>query len=152
MSKTQSYRYTECGLDDVVIEGLEVATDDSGEEVYWIPKLPSLHRAIAESIIARESGLSGKELRFLRTEMGLSQSELAESLGVSRPTINRWEQGKTDFDSNAQVIVRLLTAESLGIELDLPVKEMLKRSVWKAERSPIRIDGSDPSQYRPIAA
>ena len=152
MPKHRTYRYTECGLDDVVIEGLEVATDDSGEEVYCIPNLPSLHRAIASSIINRKSGLSGKEFRFLRTEMGLSQTELAEVLSVSRPTVNRWEQSKTDIDRNAQVVVRLLAAEWLGIDVDLSVGEMTKRSVWKAEREPIRIDGSDTTRYRPIAA
>lgn len=146
------YKYSECGLDDVIIEGLEVVLDDAGEEVYCIPNLPSLHRAIAQSIIGRDSGLSGKELRFLRTEMGLSQAELGDVLGVSRATINRWEQGRSDIDGNAQVVIRLVASERLGITPELSVEEMTKRSISSAEANPIRIDGSDPSDYRPIAA
>ena len=146
------YKYTECGLDNVIIEGLEVNLDDAGEQVYCIPNMPSLHRTIGQSIIGRESGLSGKELRFLRTEMGLSQAELADVLSVTRATINRWEQGRGDIDANAQVVIRLVAADRLGITPDVSVEEMTKRSVSSAEASPIRIDGSDPSDYRPIAA
>lgn len=152
MPKPLTYRYTECGLDDVIIEGLEVVTDDSGEEVYCIPNLPALHRTIAESIINRESALTGKELRFLRTEMGLTQPELAAILTVSRPTINRWEQGKTEIDGNAQVVIRLLAGEWLEVKPQPTVKEMTERSLSKAGKEPIRIDGSDPAEYRPIAA
>lgn len=152
MQNARRYKYIECGLDDVVIEGLEIVIDDSGEQVYCIPNLPSLHRAIAEFIIGREGGLSRKELRFLRTEMGLTQAELAEILSVSRLTITRWEQGKTEIDANAQVVIRLLAAERLDIQPSVSVEEMTRRSVLSAEREPIRIDGSDPPQYRPIAA
>ncbi len=146
------YRYSECGLDQVFIEGLGVVIDDAGEEVYSIPNLPSLHRAIAKSIVMQKSGLSGKELRFLRTEMGLSQAELAEVFRMTRVTVNRWEHDKGEIDSNAQVVIRLLAAERLGITLEVSVEEMAKRSVSSADTNPIRIDGKDPSNYRLIAA
>lgn len=152
MAKMQNYRYTECGLDDVIIEGLEVLVDDAGEEVYCIPSMPLLHRAISHSIITRESGLSGKEMRFLRTEMGVSQAEMAELIKVSRATINRWEQGKTDIDPNAELVIRMIAAERLDIDPQLSVEEIAKRCVRSAERPPIRIDGTDPSEYRRIAA
>lgn len=146
------YRYSECGLNHVFIEGLTVVVDDAGEKVHSIPNLPSLHRAIAKSIIMQKSGLSGKELRFLRTEMGLSQAEMAEVFHVTRATVNRWERDKGEIDSNAQVVIRLLAAERLGITLEVSVGEMAKRSVSSADTSPIRIDGRDPSNYRLIAA
>ena len=146
------YRYSECGLDHVFIEGLEVVVDDAGEKVCSIPNLPSLHRAIAKSIVMQKSGLSGKELRFLRTEMGLSQAELGEVFRVTRVTVNRWEQNKGEIDSNAQVVIRLLAAERLGFTLEMSVEEMAKRSISSAETNPIRIDGKDPSNYRLIAA
>ncbi len=146
------YRYSECGLDRVFIEGLEVVVDDAGEEVYSIPNLSFLHWAIAKSIVMQKNGLSGKDLRFLRTEMGLTQAELAEVFRVTRATANRWEQDKVEIDSNAQVVIRLLAAERLGITLEVSVEEMAKRSVSSADTSPIRIDGKDPSNYRLIAA
>ncbi len=146
------YRYSECGLDHVFIEGLEVVVDDAGEDVYSIPNLPSLHRAIAKSIVMQKSGLSGKELRFLRTEMGLSQAELAEVFRVSRITVNRWDREKGKIDSTAQVVIRLFVAERLGITLEVSIAEMAKRSVSSADTGSIRIDGKDPSNYRLIAA
>jgi transcriptional regulator with XRE-family HTH domain len=40
--------------------------------------------------------LAGRKLRERREAINLSQAELAEELGVSRSTINRWEQGYFD--------------------------------------------------------
>jgi transcriptional regulator with XRE-family HTH domain len=37
--------------------------------------------------------LSGEKIKTRREKMGLSQRELAEELGISRTTVNRWEQG-----------------------------------------------------------
>ena len=71
------YMYTACGLDDVIIEGLEPEVDDAGEKTYRLPNAIGLHRVIAHSLVVRSHGLSPKELEFLRTEMGLTQAELA---------------------------------------------------------------------------
>ncbi|KAI94998.1 transcriptional regulator [Rhodomicrobium udaipurense JA643] len=60
-----TYRYTECGLDNVIIQGVEFVTDDNGEEVVSIPNVNGLHKAIAEGILLRQAGMSGKELRFI---------------------------------------------------------------------------------------
>ena len=79
-------------------------------------------------------------------------SELAEVFRVARATVNRWEQDKSEIDSNAQVVIRLLAAERLGIMPKVSVAEIAKRSVYSADTGPIRIDGSDPAHYRPIAA
>ena len=37
-------------------------------------------------------------VKELRTRLGLSQEKLAARLGVSLPTINRWEKGKAKPD------------------------------------------------------
>ena len=42
------YRYTECGLDNVLIVGVSFISDDAGEECIDIPNVHDLHRAIAE--------------------------------------------------------------------------------------------------------
>ena len=152
MRQKQRYRYTECGLDNVVIEGLEIVTDDAGEKVYCITNIVSLHRAITYSIVTQETGISGSELRFLRTEMGLSQAGLGEILKVSRPTLNRWEHGKTDIAANAEVVIRMLAAERLNVGGNPTIEDMAKRCVWSADRGPIRIDGSNPGNYKALAA
>lgn len=37
-----------------------------------------------------------KRLKLLRKEMGLTQAELAEKLGLKQATIAKWEKGGTD--------------------------------------------------------
>ncbi|HYW33587.1 MAG TPA: transcriptional regulator, partial [Candidatus Bathyarchaeia archaeon] len=65
------YQYTECGLDNVELHNVDPVVDDAGDEVYEIPNLLGLHKVIAHCIVTSKTGLTPKELRFLRTEMGL---------------------------------------------------------------------------------
>ena len=148
--RTKVYRYTECGLDNVFLEGVDVQQDDHGDEVYSIENILSLHKVIAHAIIGRRGGLSGPELRFLRSEMGLTQEELAKRLGCTRVTISRWERDEETMNLNAEVVVKLLAAEKMGIDPDMSIEDMALNSDWSAQVTEIRIDGSDPDHYRPI--
>lgn len=56
----------------------------------------------ADSVAAR--------LRLLRTNIGLSQEQLARRLGVSFATINRWESGKTSSARAASAVAALEAA------------------------------------------
>ena len=151
-SMGQKYRYTESGLDNVVIEGIEVVRDDLDDTVYCIPNVRGLHRAIAYAIITRDSGISEKELRFLRTEMGFTQEQLAKILRVARVTVTRWETAEKPIGQHAEFIVRMLAAEKLEIKPDMPVEELAKRCGWTTQSGTIRIDGRNPNQYRALAA
>jgi transcriptional regulator with XRE-family HTH domain len=51
--------------------------------------------------------MTGKELRFLRTEMGMTQAELAKIVHREPLTISRWERSEDEIDSNAEVLVRV---------------------------------------------
>src|SRR5665811_918887 len=62
----------------VYIDGVMPCVDDDGDTVITILNVKGLHKAIAEGIIAHKAGMSGKEMRFLRTEAGMTQSELAQ--------------------------------------------------------------------------
>jgi len=143
-----AYRYTECGLDNVLIEGLAVHVDDGGEEVYHIPNVKLLHRAIAAAVVLHEAAMTPKELRFLRTELGLTQAELARVVHVDTQTVGRWERGETAIQPMAEVIVRRLAVERLALEASPTIEELSSRVVPAARPEPIRIDGSDPDHYR----
>lgn len=142
------YIYTECGLENVLISGMNVVVDDAGEEVYRIPNVVGLHKCIAHCIVTAEQGIGPKELRFLRTEMGLTQSELAALVRKDGQTVGRWERGEFPIDETAELVIRLAAAESLELDLELSVAEIAKRCVPSAEFKRIRIDGSDPAAYR----
>ncbi len=147
-----NYHYTECGLDNVYVVGFDPAVDDGGERVQKIPKINQLHGAIALQIVRHAYGISGKELRFLRTEMGMTQAELANRLHREALSIGRWERGETPMSSNAEALIRLIAIERLDLHPELTVEEMTLRCVPTAEPQLITIDGADPDNYRPVAA
>jgi DNA-binding transcriptional regulator YiaG len=148
-----AYHYTECGLDNVMIEGLPPCVDDDGDVVITIPNVSDLHRAIAAGIIKHEAGMSGGELRFLRTEVGMTQAELAKIVHHDAQSIGRWERGEVLIEPTAEALIRLLACEllNLGVEKST-IEELSARCVSTAAPQPIVIDGRDPAEYRLLAA
>jgi DNA-binding transcriptional regulator YiaG len=126
-----------------------VAVDDAGEQVYRIPNVMGLHGLIAHCIVIHEHGISPKELRFLRTEMAMTQGELAQILKKDHQTVGRWERGETAIDENADLIVRMIACEKLNLDPKVGVSELAKRCVPTAEIQIIEIDGTDPKNYQP---
>ncbi|MBI1867736.1 MAG: transcriptional regulator [Methylocystis sp.] len=143
-----AYRYTDSGLENVLIEGVNFLADDSGDECLEIPNINGLHRAIAYGIVTRRSSMSGNELRFLRTEMGMTQAELANMLHRESLAVSRWERGEVALDGNAEALVRLYAIQALNLQDHADVREIAGWCTPKAETPPIIIDGSDPSNYR----
>jgi DNA-binding transcriptional regulator YiaG len=144
------YHYTESGLPNVWIENIDVIVDDAGEAVYEIANIRGLHGAISKAIVESNVGLTGPELRFLRTEMGLTQAELARLVHKDGQTIGRWERGEKSVDENAQTIVRLLAIDSLKLA-QRPARDVAESSIPTTTPPEIKIDGSNPAHYR-IAA
>ncbi len=147
-----AYRYTECGLDNVYVHGLSPLIDDGGEEVFRISNINGLHKAIADSIVMQTAAMSGKHLRFLRTEMGLTQAELGKMVHKEQLTVGRWEREECPIDTNADTIIRLIAIKRLNLESQLSIEDVSELSVQKAEPYVIDINGEDPSNYRPLAA
>ena len=147
-----SYQYTECGLDNVFIEGMAVVQDHAGEETLEIASIGLLHSVIAEGIVMLPSKMSGRELRFLRTEMGLTQEKLAGVLKVTLLTVSRWEREESPIKDTAEMLIRLMAVEHLELNVKLDVDSVSSKVTRAARTSPIRIDGSDPSQYQLMAA
>src|SRR5271166_3861745 len=123
------YNYAECGLDNVIIKNMSCVIDDAGEEVYEIPNILGLHKVIAACIVRHPHGISPKELRFLRTEMGMTQGELAEIVKKDHQTVGRWERGEKPIDQNAEALIRLLAAERLALPRTETIEELARRCV-----------------------
>ena len=123
------HHYTECGLSNVVIRGIQVEIDDDGDEVITIPAINELHRVIAEGIVRHEHGMSGEELRFLRTEMGMTQAELARLVHRDKQSVGRWERNEKDLDSASETVIRRQAIELLGLDVALGIGELSQRSV-----------------------
>jgi DNA-binding transcriptional regulator YiaG len=147
----KEYLYSECGLDNVIVAGVSFVNDDAGEEIVRIPNVNELHRAIALGIVTRKVMMNGREMRFLRSEMGMTQAELAVMIHREPLTISRWERGETEIDANAETLLRLHVIGKLRLQVADEVSEISKWSVASAVHQPIRIDGSDPNNYRTAA-
>ncbi|WP_299617814.1 helix-turn-helix domain-containing protein [uncultured Tateyamaria sp.] len=146
------YQYTECGLDNVFIEGMNVVEDHAGEETVTIPAIGLLHQVIAEGIVSLPSKMSGKELRFLRTEMGMTQEQLAEILKVTPLTVSRWEREESPIKDAAEMLIRIMAVQRLELDVDMDVDDVSEKVTLSVRSSPIRIDGSDPQHYNLVAA
>jgi DNA-binding transcriptional regulator YiaG len=142
------YRYTESGLDNVLIQGMLLRIDEDGDEVVAIPNVNGLHRVIAHGIVQQTGGLTPRELRFLRTEIGLTQAQLAEVVHVDAQTVGRWERGETPLQPSAEALIRLLVVDKLSLDLTLSVQEVSRRCMPSATVQTITIDGHDASHYR----
>jgi putative transcriptional regulator len=119
------YQYTESGLDTVfLVGGFEFEDTDRGKTV-TIHDIDGLHRAIGAALACNRQRLTGKEFRFLRSELLLSQASLAKILGVRELTIARWEKGQSEIPVSADAIVRQLFKESIGKTGS--IKQLLER-------------------------
>ena len=140
----QLYHYTECGLDDVYIHNMPPVIDDDGDEVYHIPYIHLLHKQISIDLVETRQGLSGNDIKFLRTELGLTQAELARYVQKDAQTIGRWERDEHPIDAMADFAIRALVLTELGVKI---VPEALSRlCVASAQNQKIDIlfNGNDP--------
>ena len=138
------YRYTECGLDEVYIKGLNPLSDDQGKEILRIRNVNDLHKLIAHAIVHRDTAMSGLDLRFLRTEMGFTQSQLATHIHCNAQTIARWE--KDQVPEAAEAAIRILAVETLDLE-DHPLIEGIASKRASSVNS-IYIDETKPGKYK----
>lgn len=53
-------------------------------------------------------------MKLLRMEAGLTQAEIAKSIGVSKPTLHRWEKGSASPRADAAVRLAGLLTTLLG--------------------------------------
>jgi len=84
------------------------------------PVLEAAAEMAVAALLRLERRVSGAEARFLRSAaLGIGQAELAERLGVSRPTVARWEAAQSlsaehDFELRSVVVGEILARTRLG--------------------------------------
>lgn len=67
---------------------------DCGEVYFDYPRMGELMNLVAKTVASQKRRLTGEEVGFLRSFVGLTMEELAEKCGVNKGTISRWESGK----------------------------------------------------------
>lgn len=119
----KTYHYKSCGLPNVILQGgFDVIETEYGEAVS-IRDLEGLHKVLGHVIANKKQLLNKHEIRFLRKEMELTQSELAIWLGVKEPTIRSWESGRSKISLSSEKLLRVMYSEHA--EGRVNVREML---------------------------
>lgn len=62
--------------------------------------------------------MTGKQVRAIRTQLKLTQQELADKVGVSRVSVARWENGSLGIRQSAALLLQLFAAQAKGVERD----------------------------------
>lgn len=105
--------YTDCGLDSIyLINGFTITIEDD-EEYVSVTDINGLHRTIGMQIVMDKKAPTGREIRFLRDEMRLSQADLGALLSVSDQSVARWEKGHTDIPGTAVLSIKVIYLHSL---------------------------------------
>ncbi len=100
------YHYQTCGLDNIYLVNGFREIEYDGEMAISIHDLPGLHQAITYSLVNKSKHLSGREFRFLRLEMDLSQAALGKLFGVSDQAIAKWEKEQSSIPTPAELLIR----------------------------------------------
>jgi putative zinc finger/helix-turn-helix YgiT family protein len=118
VSTKNKHHYTECGLDNVFLEGVNIYECSCGEKLVSIPAMPELHGLIGLHLLKKKSLLNGKEIRFLRKNMGLTSTKLSEIIGVDIATVSRWENSNQPIDKSHDRLIRLIYSNIKDISAD----------------------------------
>ncbi len=111
------YHYTESGLENVWLKSGYVIRKTPYGDGLSVQDVEGLHRAIC-NVIARRPRLSGNQLRFLRKEMGISQSALARLLGTSERNVSLWER-RGGIPKISDRLVKLICLEHIGANVKI---------------------------------
>jgi DNA-binding transcriptional regulator YiaG len=67
-----------------------------------------LMRGIAAAVVAKGERLAAPEVTFLRKHLDYTGARLAKALGVTGPTVSRWETGREPIGPSADRLLRAL--------------------------------------------
>ena len=104
------YHYRESGLKYVWLKSGYRYVDTPYGKGVSIVDVDGLHREIAKFLAVRKPVLTGAEFRFIRKELDLSQSKIADLIGSTEQTVSLWER-KGRVPKFADRFIRLLYLE-----------------------------------------
>ena len=118
------YHYTACGLDNVWLTNGYVEKNTAYGKAVAVVNADQLHDLLGRDLVKKRAQLAGKELRFLRVKMGLSQAGFASLHGVTEQAVSLWErQSKIPLANDRLTRVYYLA----HIAKDTPLGEAIER-------------------------
>ncbi len=142
-----THHYKECGLPDIWIKCLRTK-DDAGRKTITIPNIRSLHKLIARKLVMSDGALTGPELKFLRTEMGMTRVQMAELVHREPSTVSRWEREEDKLDGAIEALIRIGASKKLGLD-EIDMEEISSKCVYtNRNKESIHIYESDLENSR----
>lgn len=94
--------------EEFVVEGVEhYACDECGNYAVSAKASDLLAGKLADAYAKAHGMLAPDEVKALRKSLRLNQAEFEELLGVSRPTVCRWERGSVMQTKTADLLMRV---------------------------------------------
>lgn len=101
--------YESCGLENIyLVDGFEVVRRGD-EEAIKPEDVEGLHRAIALHLVRFRKTLGGREIRFIRRAIDMTQAELAHQLQTGAQTVARWEKDQVSIPGPEDRLLRITT-------------------------------------------
>jgi putative transcriptional regulator len=130
--------YHGAGLDGIYLCNGFTREEVDGEWFTHIEDIQGLHNAIALDLVARDSPLAPREIRFVRATMDKTQVEIANAMSVDAQTVARWEKGESVMPGPADKMLRIMFIASIvGADLLLEyiheIQDLRRREAEKSE-------------------
>ena len=151
------FHYTESGLDNVwLTNGFDTETFGEYGSAVAVRQEKDLWRVLALGIVSQDTRMTGQELRFLRTLLDWTQTNLGRHLGYGDgQTVAKWEKARHDaVPVIADTFVRTAYRESIG-EPAMVVKtsgRLLELSTTPAASYQRVLEVSPSGEWRQTAA
>jgi putative zinc finger/helix-turn-helix YgiT family protein len=115
VTTTETRRYTLAGGWSVAVEGAQVTRCPAcGYEGVGFDASGGIERAVAAQVIAKPARLAAEEIVFLREFLDYNGRQMARLLGISAPTLSRWENGHETITGPSDRLFRALVATRRG--------------------------------------
>ncbi|MGM0574104.1 MAG: type II TA system antitoxin MqsA family protein [Myxococcota bacterium] len=76
-----------------------------------VPDMRELQKVVTNALVRKRGRLTAAEFRWLRKRLRLKGAELARLMGVTPPTVSRWETGATPISSFGDRLLRTIVAQ-----------------------------------------
>ena len=148
-NKSGHYHYTESGLENIyLVNGFEITKMNDGDEEIFIHDIHGLHKAIAKNLIFKKGLLDGREIKFLRTMLDLSQNKLAALIGCRYQQILLWEKNRNKISRPVDRLLKVYLYTYLHQEVDNGV--VFQRINEIADLDAAEVDESNRMEFKEI--
>ena len=158
------YHYSESGLSNVWLASGVIRRDTPYGPGVAVERVVELLKLLAMNLVDKPARLTGKEFRYLRGMLLISQASVAQAHGVSEQVVSLWERhGKVpkanDFLMRLNYLARCGGADKLPAVLErmnaieTPVHQrIIGRLTTRGWRLKVELEEAAPSETARAAA